>query len=117
MENVAGEDLGWFWRAWIFNNWTLDQSVKGVAYVENKPENGGLITIENLNQMVMPVTVLVKETNGKQQRINLPVEVWQRGGEWTFNVNTTSRITDVVLDPDKKLPDVNRQNNTLKKSF
>jgi hypothetical protein len=117
MENVAGEDLGWFWRAWIFNNWTLDQSVKGVAYVENKPENGGLITIENLSEMVMPVTVLVKETNGKQQRINLPVEVWQRGGEWTFNVNTSSRITDVVLDPDKKLPDVNRQNNTLKKSF
>jgi hypothetical protein len=63
--------------------------------------------------MAMPVTVLVKEANGKQQRINLPVEVWQRGSEWTFNVNTTSRITDVVLDPDKNLPDINRKNNSL----
>jgi hypothetical protein len=68
--------------------------------------------------MVMPVTVLVKEANGKQQRINLPVEVWQRGADWNFMVNTTSKLTDVILDPDKLLPDVNRQNNVAnKKSF
>ena len=27
MENVAGEDLGWFWRSWVFNTWKLDQTV------------------------------------------------------------------------------------------
>jgi hypothetical protein len=113
MENVGGEDLAWFWREWIFNNYKLDQSVSGVKYNENVPEKGASITVENLQEMAMPVTVLVKEANGKQQRINLPVEVWQRGSEWTFNVNTTSRITDVVLDPDKNLPDINRKNNTL----
>ncbi len=112
IENVAGEDLSWFWRGWIFSNAKLDQSVKGVKYNDNKPENGASITIENLGEMAMPVTVLVKEADGKEQRINLPVEVWQRGTEWTFAVPTTSRITDVVLDPDKKLPDVNRKNNT-----
>jgi aminopeptidase N len=113
MENVGGEDLAWFWREWIFNNYKLDQSVSGVKYNENVPEKGASITVENLQEMAMPVTVLVKEANGKQQRINLPVEVWQRGSEWTFNVNTTSRITDVVLDPDKNLPDINRKNNSL----
>jgi hypothetical protein len=66
----------------------------------------------------MPVDVLVKETNGKQHRLQLPVEVWQRGAQWTFTVPTTSRITDVVLDPEKKLPDMNRANNTgNKKAF
>ena len=113
MENVGGEDLSWFWREWVFNNYKLDQAVSGVKYNDNIPERGANITIENLDQMAMPVTVLVKEANGKQQRINLPVEVWQRGSEWTFNVNTTSRITDVVLDPDKNLPDINRKNNSL----
>jgi hypothetical protein len=117
MENVAGEDLSWFWRGWVFNNWKLDQGVKGVQYVNNTPQNGSMITLENLEQMVMPVTVLIKEANGKEQKINLPVEVWQRGKEWTFSVATTSRITDVVLDPDKQLPDVNRKNNTTKKGF
>jgi hypothetical protein len=113
IENVSGEDLGWFWRAWVMNNWKLDQSVKGVSYQENKPENGASITIQNLDQMVMPVVVVVKEANGKEQRLTLPVEVWQRGPEWTFHVGTTSRITDVILDPDKLLPDVNRKNNSL----
>lgn len=114
MENVSGEDLGWFWRGWVLNNWKLDQSVVGVVYNENKPQNGSAVTIQNLEKMVMPVAVLVKESNGKQHRLDLPVEVWQRGPLWTFNLPTTSRIEEVVLDPDKKLPDVNRGNNTLK---
>jgi len=31
-----------------------------------------------------------------------------------FYDNTTSNVTDVVLDPDKKLPDFNRSNNKMK---
>lgn len=114
MENVAGEDLSWFWRGWIFNNWKLDQKVSGVAYNENNVKNGASVTIENAEQMVMPVTVLVKEENGKEHRVNLPVEVWQRGPAWTFQLPSTSKITEVVLDPDKLLPDINRKNNNLK---
>jgi hypothetical protein len=115
MENVSGEDLGWFWRAWVLNTWKLDQTVKGVVYVDEKPEKGSEITIENMEKMVMPVTVLVKETNGKEHKIDLPVEVWQRGAEWTFNVPTTSEVKEVILDPERKLPEWNRENNTWKK--
>ncbi len=117
MENVSGEDLGWFWRGWVLNTWKIDQSVKKVKYIQDKPENGAEVTLENLEKMPMPVTVLVKETNGKEHRIDLPVEVWQRGTEWTFRVATTSEIKEVVLDPDKKLPDWNRENNSWKKPF
>lgn len=114
IENVAGEDLGWFWRGWVLNNWKLDQSVKAVKYVKEKPANGAEITIENLEKMAMPVTVLVKEANGKEHKLNLPVEIWQRGATWSFGVPTTSEIKEVILDPDKKLPDWNRDNNTFK---
>ena len=115
MENVSGEDLSWFWRAWVLNTWKLDQTVKAVAYVDEKPEKGVEITIENLEKMVMPVAVLVKESNGKEHKINLPVEIWQRGAEWRFNVPTTSEIKEVILDPDKKLPEWDRTNNSWKK--
>ena len=115
MENVSGEDLGWFWRAWVLNTWKLDQTVKGVTYKNDKPEKGADIIIENLEKMPMPVTVLVKEENGKEHRIDLPVEIWQRGSKWTFGVSTTSEIKEVILDPDNKLPDWNRDNNTWKK--
>ena len=114
MENVSGEDLGWFWRAWVFNTWKLDQSVKDVKYIRNNPENGSNITIENNEKMAMPVIVVVKEENGKEYKLNLPVEVWQRGAEWTFNVPTTSKVKEVILDPEKLLPDINRENNKWK---
>jgi hypothetical protein len=117
IENVAGEDLSWFWRGWVLNTWKIDQAVKGVKYIKDKPENGAEITIENLEKLPMPVTVLVKESNGKEQRIDLPVEIWQRGAQWTFAVPTTSDIKEVILDPDKKLPDWNRDNNDWKKAF
>ncbi len=115
MENVSGEDLSWFWRGWVFNNWKLDMAVKSVSYVEDKATNGASVTIENLEKMAMPVPILVKESNGKTHKMTLPVEVWQRGSVWTFTVPTTSRITEVTLDPDKKLPDANRNNNSANK--
>jgi hypothetical protein len=40
--------------------------------------------------------------------------VWRRGNETTFYVYPTSRVTEVVIDPDKKLPDLNRKNNSWK---
>lgn len=113
IENVSGEDLGWFWRSWVLNTWKLDQNLKSVKYIRNDPTNGISITVENLEKMPMPVIVLIKEENGKEHKLTLPVEIWQQGSSWTFNVPTTGKITDVVLDPDKLLPDVNRKNNKM----
>lgn len=115
MENVGGEDLAWFWRGWVLNTWKIDQAVKAVGYKDNLPANGAAITIENVEQMPMPVTVLVKEANGKEQRIQLPVEIWQRSSSYTFTVPTTSELKEVTIDPEKNLPDWNRVNNTWMK--
>ncbi len=115
IENVSGEDLCWFWRAWVLNTWKLDQSVKEVSYVESKPANGAIITLENLEKMPMPVTLQIKETNGKEIKVDLPVEIWQRGSTYVYHAATTSEIKEVVLDPDNKLPDWNRDNNSWKK--
>ena len=112
INDAAGENLNWFWKEWFFENWTLDQAVKNVKYIDNDPAKGTLITIENLGKMVMPITIEIKEKNNKTGRINLPVEIWQRSGEWTFRYNSTSLIDSVIIDPDKVLPDVNPNNNT-----
>ena len=112
IEDGAGEDLGWFWRGYFYETWKLDQGVRDVKYVDGTADKGSLISIENLDKLAMPVTVEVTESNGKKGRINLPIEVWQRGGTWTFKYNSTSSLKTVVLDPDQKLPDVNSKNNT-----
>lgn len=111
MNDAAGEDLNWFWKEWFFENWKLDQAVEGVKYIDNDPAKGVLITITNENQMAMPATVEVKESNGNSGKLNLPVEIWHRGGKWTFKYNSTSMIDSVIIDPDEQLPDINPENN------
>ena len=112
MNEVAGEDLSWFYHEWFYENWLLDQAVTSVAYVNQDASKGSLITLENKGQAAMPVTAEITESNGKKTTVHLPVEIWQRGGTWTFRANTTSPLTQVVLNPTNILPDVNRQNNT-----
>ncbi len=114
MENASGENLDWFWRGWFLNNWKLDQAVKSVEYVKSNPAEGAIITIENMEKMAMPVTVEVKESNGKKGRVKLPVEIWEHGSTWKFYYNSSSKIESVTIDPDKRLPDVNDSNNTWK---
>ncbi|GAB3650885.1 M1 family metallopeptidase [Hymenobacter agri] len=111
MNEASGEDLTWFWREWVYNNWILDQAVTTVAYANQDPAQGALITVENKGQAAMPVIADVTETSGKVTRVRLPVEVWQRSGTWTFRVNTTTPLTRVQLNPTKLLPDANPGNN------
>ncbi len=59
--DASGEDLGWFWRGWILNNWKLDQGVKEVKYAENDPSKGSFITLENLEEMAMPVVLAIQQ--------------------------------------------------------
>jgi len=116
IENYSGENLDWFWRGWFFNNWKIDQGLKSVDYVKSDPQQGAIITIENLEKLPMPVTIEIKEENGKAGRVKLPVEIWQHGNTWKFYYNSTSKIETATLDPDKHLPDVNEENNTWKGS-
>jgi len=114
MEDGAGEDLGWFWRAWFYELWRLDQSVKEVDYVEQDPAKGAVITIENLDKMAMPAIVEVELTSGEKERFTFPVEIWQRGASWTFRTSTKLPIKSVVIDPDHSFPDMDSKNNTWK---
>jgi hypothetical protein len=111
MNSSSGENLNWFWKGWFVQTWTVDQRVKDVKYVGDDPANGALITLENDGEMPMPVTVKIKESNQHIGRVSLPVEVWERAGEWTFQYPSTSMIDSVVVDPDEHLPDVDPANN------
>ncbi len=111
MNDASGENLNWFWKEWFVKNYKLDQAVDSVRYVDGDPSKGAMITLQNNDQMVMPVTVKVVQSNGQSGKINLPVEIWEQRGVFTFHYNSTSKIDSVIVDPDKVLPDVNPANN------
>jgi hypothetical protein len=111
MENASGEDLGWFWRGWVLNNWKLDQGLKEVKYVDNDPSKGALITVENNEEMAMPVALAIEQENGTKDTLTLPVEIWEKGGSKTFAYPSTSKIKMVTIDPEHDFPDINPSNN------
>ncbi len=111
MNSAAGDDLNWFWKEWFFTTWKLDQALTDVKYVDGDPGKGILITIENKNKMILPVILKIVESNGDSSTIQLPVEIWQRGGVWTFKYDSKNKIDKVILDPEATLPDIDRKNN------
>lgn len=111
IENSAGENLAWFWRGWIINNWKVDIAAKEVTSMN---DSTAIIAIECLEQMPMPVTVEIKESNGRSGRVKLPVEIWENGSLWRFRYPVTSKVVSVTVDPDRVLPDVNSTNDTWK---
>ena len=115
MENASGESLQWFWRGWFQNNWRLDVGVRDVKYVSDDPTKGALITLDNLEKMAMPTILEIKTKSGKTERLNLPVEIWERNNSFIVKYPSTEEIESVTYDPDKSLPDFNPTNNVWKK--
>ena len=70
------------------------------------------MTISNHGQLVLPTPVEVTFTDGTKQRVTLPVETWLTKGTLTWTLDNKTPISSVTVDPDHKLPDDNRANNT-----
>ena len=111
IEDVSGEDLGWFWRSWVLNNWKLDQAVVGVEYVDNDPSKGAYISIKNMKEIPMPVKLEITTISDKKIRKELPVEIWKKNVSWRFKVGTEEAFKQVVIDPDLEYPDIDSKNN------
>jgi hypothetical protein len=114
MESATGEDLGWFWKEIFLDTYKLDQSVKDVKYIKDDPANGALVTVDNLEQMAMPIYLQYETESGKIETKKIPVEVWQNTSTWVVRLNTTEKIKSVTIDPDRVFPDMNYDNNKWK---
>lgn len=108
MENVAGEDLAWFWRGWFLENYKLDQ---GIAEVKNDAQNGNIVTLVNLGQMAMPVNISYETKAGVKGKMKVPVEIWNNTAEFKVKLPVNDALKRVELDAEKVFPDMNRANN------
>ena len=79
--------------------------------MEGDEKNGALITVENLEEMALPIMLAIKQADGTKDTVTLPVEIWQRGGSWTFKYKSTSKIIKITVDPNHDFPDINPANN------
>ena len=113
MDSAGGEDLAWFWRGWYANNWTLDLAVQSALPAKDGWSKGAVVTIANLDRMVMPATVEIKFQGGERRRVKLPAEAWIQNPVTQIHLDSDKPIVSVTVDPDHAVPDKNRANNVL----
>jgi len=105
IENVAGEDLDWFWRGWFYSTDLLDQAIDSVRVAEGQTR----LYLHNRQGLVFPVVVEATYADGRKARYRFPVELWATGTRQTVEI--PGEAVQVALDPDHLLPDLDRTNN------
>lgn len=121
MQDVSGEDLGWFFRGWFYQTGVLDQAVATVMQPGGASgETDGhaaRVTVRNRGELVMPVEFKVEYDDGSSEVRRLPVAVWFNTDSWQTQWDTRDaagkvrRIRRVEIDPESAFPDVEPRNN------
>jgi hypothetical protein len=125
MSNALGQDLGWFWYAWLFTTDAVDGSIQDVRTVGSRTT----VTVRQDGQMPSPVVLAVhfaprgpairpmpnaRMVDDTTAIVTYPVDVWF-GGSRTFGAVLNfgaRRIERVVLDPRCRFPDHDASDNT-----
>lgn len=113
MSNASGDDLSWFFRGWFMHNWSNDQGVKSIDYVDSDATKGAEITLMNYGKMVMPVALQINFVDNTTKNVHLPVEIWMTGAKYVYHLDSDKKIRSVIIDPKHLVPDAKPLNNKL----
>lgn len=114
MEDASGRRLDWFWREWFMENPHFDQSVDSVR-VQRKGDTLDVdVVYGNRARGVLPILAKFTFEDGTTQQFDYPAEVWSTNTRrylrrYQF---VGKRLAKIELDPDGRLLDMNRQDNT-----
>lgn len=125
--NHSGVELNWFFDQWLNTKKTIDYAVSGVSKSGKGKYN---ITLQRKGRMEMPLDVMVIFKNGDSTIYHIPNRSfvkqtnaivlpkwfgWDKlHPEYTFTIASKSKINDVIIDPENRISDMNRMNNTWK---
>lgn len=109
IEDVADKDLSWFWRAWYYETWVLDQAITDVQTQGSETT----VLIEDFGDVPMPVLLKITLEDGSVINDEISVDHWLEGNRTAeYRFTTDSEVVEVVIDPEVYFPDADRSNNT-----
>lgn len=135
MEKVSGLELDWYREYWINTTRTIDYGLKGLETIEGSP-NQARVKLEKVGIMPMPLDLLIVYNDNSRRYFNIPLRIMrghkplEEGGilytileDWPWTNPTyefvldvsPNEIREIVIDPEGRLADVNRENNVLVK--
>ncbi|UCE67131.1 MAG: M1 family metallopeptidase [Candidatus Zixiibacteriota bacterium] len=116
-EEVHGSSLDWFFRQWFFTTWRLDYALDFVksraAYVGGKRGFNTTFSIIKKERCISPLDVVLYFGRDVSDTIFISHDVWRNGQiRYDTTVFLRARPRKVVINPDRRLSDINMLNNS-----
>jgi hypothetical protein len=114
IENVTGNDLGWFWRSFWYTSDVLDLALENVTTREVGGETIATLHVRRLTSIPFPVSARLRFADGSTRDVRVPVDLWARpttGDRIEANVPVPGRVVGARLWPDGTVPDWNPEND------
>ena len=106
-DQVAGEDLSWYWEPWFFEKGYPDLAIKDVFEQEGTLQ----VLIHRNGNIPVPVNLVVTYDDGSTKTVYKTARVWQNGNMGlTIKLKNGKTIRRIELGS-KHIPDVNKENN------
>ncbi|MBG39135.1 MAG: peptidase M1 [Cryomorphaceae bacterium] len=126
-EKVSGSELDWYLTDWTKTTNTINYGVKNV---KKQGDNKYSIKLERVGLMPVPLELSVYYKNGEQKKFYIPLQMMRKEkmlaknviklSDWPwakpyyeFVFSSVNDIKKVVVDPDNKVADIDRENNSF----
>ncbi|MCI5081451.1 MAG: M1 family metallopeptidase [Saprospiraceae bacterium] len=124
MEKQSGLELDWYREYWVNTTHTIDYGIKSVEELDGKKTK---VTLSKIGVMPMPLDIAVETKSGETKHYNIALRI-MRGNKadagtiledwpWThpeYEMELDvpkSNIQKIIIDPEMKMLDVERENN------
>jgi hypothetical protein len=117
-QEVSGNrDLRWFFDQWFHRTYQCDYWLKKISTDEETKEGKRIyrtaISIRRLGEAIMPLDINLEMKDGTDTTLHVPVDTWRNGVvDHKIVVDLPAKAKRAEINPDKRIADVNRLNNT-----
>lgn len=112
-KHYGRKSLRWFFDQWFYKDYTLDLALKEFKVEKSNDKYLTTIQICNKGRAIMPCDVEIEFEDGQKEKVNFEVEDFSKGIQFATKTFTFSKKpVRAEINPDKRLLDINRLNNT-----
>jgi aminopeptidase N len=111
VENVSGQDLGWYWNAFFYGTDLLDIGIDNVTMRQQEGQNYAVVALRRNSSVPFPVKLRLRFSDASIQDVTLPVEIWSRGDRYEAVIAVKAPVTGARLWPEGVVPDWNSTND------
>ena len=111
VENVSGQDLGWYWRSFFYGTDLLDIGIDNLTMRQQEGQNYAVIALHRNSSVPFPVRMRLRFADNSTQDVSLPVDIWARSNRYEAVIAVKAAVTGARLWPDGVVPDWNAAND------